>query len=167
MDNPLIRIEPGLFIWTIITFLVLLAFLGKFAWKPLLQVLNRREKMIRQSLEDAEKARLEAERISLEYKEMIQKARAEVQALVAEGKATSEKMKDKIMKEAREKSEKVRKAAEKRIQAEKESALAEIREEVVNLSVHAASRIIKRNLTKEDNLSIIESSLDEMGKADA
>ncbi|MCP4931762.1 MAG: ATP synthase F0 subunit B, partial [Candidatus Marinimicrobia bacterium] len=54
--NPLVQLDPGLFIWTIITFLVLFFVLAKFAWKPLLKMLQDREDMIRSSLDDAEKA---------------------------------------------------------------------------------------------------------------
>jgi len=63
MNNPLIQPDPGLFIWTIVTFLVLLALLAKFAWRPLLQALESRQERIRKSLEDAERARQELERL--------------------------------------------------------------------------------------------------------
>ena len=59
--NPLVQLDPGLFIWTILTFLVLLFVLAKFAWKPLLAALEARENTIRSSLEDAEKAKTELE----------------------------------------------------------------------------------------------------------
>jgi len=167
MENPLVRIEPGLFIWSIITFLFLLTVLAKFVWKPLIKALDKREKRIRQSLEDAEKARQEAEQISKDYDDMIGKARAEAQVIVAEGKIASEKLKEKMFQEVREESEQIRKDAKKQIQAEKMNAIAEIREEVVNLSLQAASKIIRRNLTKEDNLSIIKESLDRINKTDA
>lgn len=167
MDNPLIRIEPGLFIWTILTFLVLLGALAKLVWKPLMEALDRREKRIRDSLEEAEKAQKAAERISREYDEMIGKARQEAQEIVADGKTRSEKIKDDMLKKAREESQKIGEDAEKRIQAEKESALAEIREEIVSLSLYAASKIIGKNLTKKDNMSLINDSLDRVGKSDA
>ena len=57
MDNPLVQLDPGLFVWTIITFLILLTLLSKFAWKPLLNALEKREDEITNSLENAEKAR--------------------------------------------------------------------------------------------------------------
>ena len=62
MDNPLVQTDPGLFIWTIVTFLVLLALLAKFAWTPLLQALETRQNAIRKSLDDAQQARQELER---------------------------------------------------------------------------------------------------------
>ena len=65
MDNPLVQPDPGLFFWTIATFLVLLFLLAKFAWKPLLQALESRQEMIQKSLNDAEKAKQELEEVQL------------------------------------------------------------------------------------------------------
>ena len=66
MDNPLVRLDPGLFLWTIATFLVLLALLTKFAWKPLLEALDSRQQAIKKSLDDAQQARQEMERLKQE-----------------------------------------------------------------------------------------------------
>lgn len=159
--------EPGLFIWSIITFLVLLAFLAKFVWKPLISALERREKRIRDSLDEAKKAREEAERISKEYDRMIAKARSEVQDIVKQGKATGERLKQELLRKAREESERIRVDAEKQIGVEKQKALSEIREEVVNLSLQVASKIIGKNLSRKDNLSLIRDSLDKIDRADA
>lgn len=167
MDNPLVRLEPGLFIWSIITFLVLLAFLARFAWKPLMAALERREKRIRESLEDAEKAREEADRISKEYDRMISKARSEAQGIVKEGKATGERLKEEMVARAKEESERIRTDAEKQIGAEKQKAIADIREEVVNLSLQVASKIIGKKLTRKDNLALIQESLDRVDRTDA
>ena len=66
MNNPLVQLDPGLFVWTILTFLLLLFVLAKFAWKPLLKMLNDREELIRSSLEDAEKAKEKLEKLNAE-----------------------------------------------------------------------------------------------------
>ena len=63
MNNPLVQPDPGLFIWTILTFLVLLTLLAKFAWAPLLQALESRQDAIRKSLDDAQQAKQELERL--------------------------------------------------------------------------------------------------------
>ena len=80
MNNPLVQVDPGLFIWTIATFLVLLTLLAKFAWGPLLQALAAREETIRKSLADAEKARQELERLNQESEAIIRQARVEAEA---------------------------------------------------------------------------------------
>src|SRR5437667_11963997 len=94
MNNPLIQPDPGLFIWTIVTFLVLLALLGKFAWRPLLQALESRQERIRKSLEDAERARQELERLQQESAKMMQQARIEAEYIGTRKLADSELMRE-------------------------------------------------------------------------
>ncbi|MCP4931025.1 MAG: ATP synthase F0 subunit B [Candidatus Marinimicrobia bacterium] len=77
MNNPLVQLDPGLFVWTILTFLLLFAVLAKFAWKPLLKMLKDREDFIKSSLEDAETAQQELARLNSERKEILNKARGE------------------------------------------------------------------------------------------
>ena len=85
MNNPLVQPDPGLFIWTIVTFLVLLALLAKFAWGPLLQALEARQERIRKSLDDADRAKQELERLQQESTKIMQQARVEAEAIVGRG----------------------------------------------------------------------------------
>ena len=157
--NPLVQLDPGLFIWTIITFLVLFFALAKFAWKPLLKMLKDREDMIRDSLDDAEKAKVELERLSEESEAVMAKARSEAQSILAEGKTAAEKVKDDIIAKSKEQANKIREDAENQIQVEKEKAIAEIKGEVVNLTLSVAEKLIQKNLSDADNKSLIEASL--------
>ena len=81
MDNPLVQTDPGLFIWTIVTFLVLLALLAKFAWRPLLEALESRQSAIRKSLDDAQQAKQELERVNQESAQIVNRARVDADAL--------------------------------------------------------------------------------------
>src|SRR5205814_9464227 len=83
MNNPLVQPDPGLFIWTLVTFLVLLALLAKFAWRPLLQALESRQESIKKSLDDADKATQELERIQRESAEIIRQARINAESIIA------------------------------------------------------------------------------------
>ena len=157
--NPLVQLDPGLFIWTILTFLVLFFVLAKFAWKPLLAALEARENTIRSSLEDAEKAKTELERLNAESEEIIAKARSKAQSIHVEARAAAEKIKTDLMSEAEEDAGKIRDEAEKQIRVEKEKAINEIRQEVVDLSLAVAEKVIKKNLSKEHNQDLIENSL--------
>src|SRR4026207_455340 len=91
MDNPLVQTDPGLFIWTIVTFLVLLALLAKFAWRPLLSALDARQNAIRKSLDDAQNARQELERLNRESALILNKARAEADQIIGSGRAEAER----------------------------------------------------------------------------
>ncbi len=159
MDNPLVQPDPGLFLWTILTFLVLLVLLARFAWKPLLALLDRREEMIRQSLDDADKAKQELQRLQQESKEILSKARVEAQSILAKSRSQAEKLKGELRQEAKVQADSILRDAEKQIQVETEKAIAVIKTEVVDLSLLVASKLIKRNLSKEDNQSLIEESL--------
>ncbi len=159
MDNPLVQPDPGLFLWTILTFMVLLGLLAKFAWKPLLALLDRREEMIRQSLDDAEEAKQELQRLQQESKEILSKARVEAQSILAQSRSEADKLKGELRQKAKAEADSILRDAEKQIQVETEKAIAVLKNEVVDLSLMVASKLIKKNLSKEDNQSLIEESL--------
>ena len=157
--NPLVQLDPGLFIWTIITFLVLFFVLAKFAWKPLLKMLEDREDMIRSSLADAEKAKVELERLNEESEAIMAKARSQAQSILADGKVAAERVKDDTIAKAKEQAIKIREDAGKQIQVEKDKAIADIKQEVVNISLLVAEKLINKNLNDADNKALIEESL--------
>jgi F-type H+-transporting ATPase subunit b len=159
MNNPLVQLDPGLFVWTILTFLLLVFILAKFAWKPLLKMLQDREDMVRSSLEDAEKAKSELERLNEESEAIMAKARSEAQSILADGKAVAEKVKDDIIAKSKEQANKIREDAGNQIQVEKDKAISEIKKEVVNLTLSVAEKLIQKNLSDADNKSLIEESL--------
>ena len=159
MNNPLVQPDPGLYIWTIIVFLVLLFLLMKFAWKPLLAMLEKREENIKQALVDAEKARDELANVKEDTEKLLNEARTESQAIVAAGKKNSERMQDEIVEKAQSKSDALLADAKKQIELEKDRAITDVRAEVVNLSMQVAEKLIKKNLSKEDNLKLINDSL--------
>ena len=159
MNNPLVQLDPGLFVWTILTFLLLLTVLAKFAWKPLLKMLKDREELIRSSLEDAEKAKEKLERLNAEGEAIINQARSEAQSILSEGKTAAAKLKDETLDVAKEQAKKIASEAEKQINIEKEKAIAEIKSEVVNLSMSIAEKLINKNISPEDNKALIDESL--------
>ena len=159
MDNPLVQPDPGLFLWTILTFMILLGLLARFAWKPLLALLDRREEMIRQSLDDAQEAKQELQRLQQESKEILSKARVEAQSILAQTRSEADKLKGEIKQKAKAEADAILRDAEKQIKVETEKAIAVLKNEVVDLSLLVASKLIRRNLSKEDNQSLIEESL--------
>jgi F-type H+-transporting ATPase subunit b len=159
MDNPLVQPDPGLFIWTILTFLVLVALLAKFAWRPLLQALETRQESIRKSLDDAQKAKQELERLHVESAEIIRQSRVEADAIVTRSRGDAERLREEMKQKARAEADAIVKNAERQIQLETSRAVQQIRREAVDLSVMIASKLIQRNLTKEDNERLIEEAL--------
>ncbi|RCL89425.1 ATP synthase F0 subunit B [bacterium] len=165
--NPLTAVTPGLYIWTIITFLLLFYVLAKFAWKPLLGMLEERENLIKTSLNNAETARKELEKINLESEAIITKARTDAQSILSDGKAAAEKIKDDTVAKAKEEANKIKEEAKLQIKAEKDKAISDIKKEVVDLSISVAEKLINKNISEQDNSSLIEESLKEIKQYEA
>jgi F-type H+-transporting ATPase subunit b len=160
--NPLVQPDPGLFIWTIVIFLGLLWALKKLAWGPLLEALETRQNAIRKSLDDAQQGRVELERLHAESGLIIQKARVDADAIISQSRADGDRLREEIRAKARTEADHIVKNAERQIQLETSRALEQIRREAVDLSVMIASKIIQRNLTREDNERLIDEALQQV-----
>ena len=157
--------DPGLFLWTIVTFFIVLAILKWKAWGPLINALDKREEDIREALASAEKARQDAEKASSEYEDMMRKAQAEAQQIVSEGKAAGERVKNDIQSAANDKADEIIEKAKAQIDAERRKAIQEIKSSVVNLSMDAAAKVIERNLDSDDNRKLVDQALEGIGQA--
>ncbi len=155
MDNPLVQPDPGLYVWTILTFIVLVVLLRKFAWVPLLAALDRREKMIAGAVEDAKKARQELERVRQDAAQVLAEARKDAEGIVARTRADAEKLREELRKKAGDEATGIVQNAERRIQQETAKAIQQVRNEAVDLSLSIASKILHRAVTKEDNERLI------------
>ena len=162
MDNPLVQVEPGLFIWTILVFVVLLTLLKKFAWGPLLAALEERQEGIRKSLDDAAQARKELEQVQSDAEAILVKARAEADSILSETRSDAAKIRDDLRQQAQNEAQSIVQNAERQIQLETDRAVLQIREEAVELSLSIASKLIRRNLTKEDNQALIDEALQQV-----
>ena len=157
--------DPGLFMWTIVTFFIVLFILKWKAWGPLISVLDKRAEDIKNALSAADRAKEDAEKASQDYEKLVQKARIEGQQIIADSKAAGEKVKNDIESVARENAEKMIGKAKTQIEAESQKALQEIKSSVVDLSIEAAEKIIEKNLDSEDNRKLVEKTLDSIGQA--
>src|SRR6266480_4896170 len=116
MNNPMVQPDPGLFIWTIITFLVLLGLLAKFAWRPLLQALESRQAAIRKSLDDAQQARQELERLHQESAQIIRQARLDGESIIVQGRSDAERLRGELAQKARDEADGIIRRAQQQIQ---------------------------------------------------
>jgi F-type H+-transporting ATPase subunit b len=156
MNNPLVQPDPGLYIWTIATFLILVWLLAKFAWRPLLAALEQRQDTIRQSLDDAQQAKQELERLHVESRKILTEARVQAEQIVSQTRTDASRLRDELKQKAQSEAAGVLKNAERQIEMETARALQQIRNEAVDLSVAIASKVLERNVTKEDNERLIE-----------
>jgi F-type H+-transporting ATPase subunit b len=156
MNNPLVQPDPGLYIWTIVTFLVLVALLAKFAWRPLLEALEARQESIRKSLDDARVAKQELQRLHVESAQILATARAEAETIMSRTRADADRFREELKQKARAEAAGIVRNAEQQIQLETSRALQQIRQEAVDISVAIASKLLQRNVSKEDNERLIE-----------
>jgi F-type H+-transporting ATPase subunit b len=159
MNNPLVQPDPGLFIWTILTFLVLLALLAKFAWRPLLTALESRQEAIKKSLDDAERAKQELARLQQESAKIIEQARGEANSILAKTRSDAEHLREELRAKAKDEADTIVRNAEQQIQLQTRQALQEIRHQVADMAVLIASKLLERNLANEDNDRLISETL--------
>lgn len=160
----MLDINPGLIIWTMITFALLVVVLGKFAWKPLLQALQTREQEIADALQKAEDAKKDAERMMQENRLMMEKAGAETSRLIAEGRAMAEQVKSDIVAKANDSAKKMLEQAKDEIARERDAAVQQLRNEVADLAVTAAEKILDESLDGAKQKKMIDKVLQQLPK---
>ena len=161
----MLNLDPGMMIWTWITFFLVLGLLYKLALKPMLSAINNREDQIRGDIDSAKKQRDEAEALLNQHKELIANAESEAQKIVKENQQLAEKTKQSIINEARRESEKILENAKQEIERQKESALLSLRAEVADLAIGAAEKIIVQKLDKKEHNNVINEYIDSMSKS--
>lgn len=158
----LITPEFGLVFWTLITFLVLLFILRKFAWKPILGAVSDREEGIKNALASAENARKEMENLQADNERILQKARAEREAMLKDAREIREQTIAKAETEAQEKASKIIEKAQAAIESEKKAAMAELKSHVAGLSIDIAEKVVRGELSNKDKqLKLVEDMLGE------
>jgi F-type H+-transporting ATPase subunit b len=159
LKEGLLKLDPGLLLWTIITFLVLVLILWKAAWKPIVAGLDSRAERLRGDIEKAEKARLDAEAILNKNKEILDKAKDETANIIADGKANAEKIRAEIIAKAGQEAKEIAERSKREIISAKDKALGELKLEIVNIATDIASKIIVKNLKPEDQEAIVKDAL--------
>jgi F-type H+-transporting ATPase subunit b len=155
-------IDPGLFIWSAVTFLILLGALWKFAYKPLIKLQQKRQDDIHQAIHDAERLRDEAHELLADYKRQIANARQEAENILERARKASETNKTEILEEARVQAEATLAKARKQIERDTSLALEQIREEVAGLTVAATERVARSSLSDKDQLRLIQEAINEI-----
>ena len=155
--------EPGLIIWTLVSFFILLILLKKVAFPPILKGMKKREETIKQQLEEAQKTKKEAENLLGDYKRQLAEARSEAQKIINEGKSLGENMRKEIVQKAQQESNQIVKRAQEEIELQKQKAILELQEKIADLSIMAATKIINKSLNTEDNRRLVEEYVSKVG----
>jgi F-type H+-transporting ATPase subunit b len=158
------EINPGLIVWTIITFLVLLSVMKKFAWKPILEMLEEREAKIRTALDEADRARVEAAEMLKQNEKNLSRAEEEYQKMIREGKALAEKLKEDIVAKAKQQAQQEVKLATEEIQRNVDAAKLQLRAEVADLAIKATEKILEETLDEKKQKQLIDSVMNQLPK---
>lgn len=152
--------------WTLIAqvvnFLLLVAVVAWFGYKPIMNIIEERQSSIANNLQSAEDARVEANKIKQEYERQLADARSEAQAIIDKANKTAKEAYDQMLAQAREEQENIFKTAKEQIEREKSNALLELRGEVVSLSMQLASKVVEKKIDAETDQKLINEFLDEI-----
>lgn len=149
---------------TVLSFLLLVWLLSKYAWGPLMKMMEERRNNIESMLTQAENERQQADKIKREYQEEMRKARQEAQEVIAQATKVSEVRASEILAAAQEESEKIKKSALVDIERERDRAIAEVKAQVADLSVSVAEKIIRQKLDMKGQGKLIEQFIQEVGE---
>ncbi|HEY6098714.1 MAG TPA: F0F1 ATP synthase subunit B [Anaeromyxobacter sp.] len=149
-------LNPGLTLWTAITFLFLLVVLSRFAWGPIVKMLNDRERTIRDAIESAKKERAEAERLLAEQKGALVRAQREAAELARRNQQEVESLRQELTARARKEADDLIASARLQISEEVSKAKAELKAQVADLAIDAASRLVKANLDDKTQRKLVE-----------
>ena len=150
-------------LWTVINLLIFYFLLRKFLFKPVLGMMERREQMIKDDLDNAKKASEEAEQIKAEYEAKLSEAQAEAVKITTTAKQRADKESAEIVEDARAEAAHIIEDAQKTIERDREAAMSSAKEQIAGLAVMAASRVLEKNIDEESNRSFAEQLLAEVG----
>lgn len=158
----LIKPDPGIIIWSIVTFLLLFFLLKKFAFGPIQSMIDQRRDAIMESIESAEKTRKDAEKLLADYRESIANAKHEAEEIIDRAHKVGETTKADIVAVAQQQAQKQLEDARDQIQRETRKAIMEIKDQVADLTILAAGKVTARSITREDHLQLVEEALAEV-----
>lgn len=146
-----------------VSFLVLLLALKKFAWGPVVDMMQAREDKIASDIDNAEKSKIEADKLGKQREMELKQSRTEAQGIIAQAKETAENNAHAILIEAQEHATRIKKQAHEDLRIERERMIDEAKKEVADLSVEIASKILKKELSASTHQELIQSSIEKLG----
>ena len=160
--NPLIEVNPGLMIWTIVCFLVVLFVLSKYAFGPVQKMIDARRERIQQAITEADNARAEARNLLEEHRKLIGQAKSESEEILAEARRVADAQRERVREESEEDRQRRLEETRRQIEQATTQALGQIRDEVGKLSLIAAEKITRKSLTDADQQRLIDEALAEI-----
>jgi F-type H+-transporting ATPase subunit b len=161
-SNPLIQVTPGLMIWTIVCFLVVLYVLKRYAFGPIQQMLDQRRERIENALNEADHAREEARNLLEEHRKLIGQAKSDAEEILVEARRVADSQRERVRQETEEDRQRRLEETRRQIDQATHQALGQIRDEVGRLSLLAAEKITRKSLSGDDQQRLIDEALSEI-----
>jgi F-type H+-transporting ATPase subunit b len=161
-SNPLIQVNPGLMIWTIVCFLVVLFVLKRYAFGPVQQMIDTRREKIQAALDEADRARDEARALLEEHRRLIGQAKTESEEILVEARRVGDAQRERVRAETEEDRQRRLEETRRQIEQATQQALGQIREEVGKLSLAAAEKILRKDISDADQRRLIDEALAEI-----
>ena len=161
-SNALIKVVPGLMIWTLIAFGMTFFVLRRFAFGPIQKIIDERRERIRQSIEEAEHAREEARQLLVEHKKLIGRAKTDAEEILAEARRIAEANERRMREELETDRQRRLEETRRQIEAETARAIDQIRVEVADLTVEATQRVVGKVLDSADQRRLIDEAIAEL-----
>jgi len=160
--SPLLRFDPGVGIWALVVFVLLLLILKKFAWTPILDALDAREKSVRESLDQASNIQAENARLAQEQAKLLAESRAQAQQILANAREAGEALKKSLETAAQEEKQRILASAAQEIEAQKRAAVSELRKTTAELSIGIAEKLIRQNLDEAKSRALVDQLIQEV-----
>lgn len=168
MDQYLsfVTLDTWTLIFTWVNLFVLFLIVKKLFFKPIQKMLSEREKEIRSSYDNADKAEKEAEELRISYEEKISSSKDEAAKIVSEAVANASLRSESIVKEAQTEASNMIERAQKSIEAQKEAAFEELKDDVSSMAIDIAKKIIEKDINEKDHEELINKALEGLGGSD-
>jgi F-type H+-transporting ATPase subunit b len=160
--SGLIKVVPGLMIWTVISFAITFFVLKRYAFGPIQKAIDARRERIRESIEEADRARAEARKLLEEHRSLIARARTDAEDILAEARRVADAQRERVREETEADRQRRLDETKRQIQAETQRALQQIRAEVADLSLIAAQKVTGKVLTDTDQRRLIDEAIAEL-----
>jgi F-type H+-transporting ATPase subunit b len=160
--SPLTEVIPGLMIWTLLVFGVVLFVLWRFAFGPIQKTIDERRARIRQSLDEADRAREESRKLLEEHRQLRAQARSEAEEILSEARRIAESMRERVREETDADRQRRLEETRKQVEAETTRALEQIRAEIADLALVAAEKVTRQSLDREGQRRLIDDAVKEL-----
>lgn len=162
--DKLLNPDTGLMIWTVVTFVLVVFVLGRFAWKPILGALEDRERKIREDLKSAEDSRAAAEKMRQDYEREMAAVEARTRELIGSAQKEAQRLRDEMVKAAQDESAKLSEKTRQQLAEEQRKLVRELRAEVTAISIGAAEKLLRKSVDKASQEKFVDEAMADFEK---